>query len=62
MLSSIAGLYGLYLLYIGLQPMMKVAAEKQTTYFVVSLLVMIVVSFALSAILAGVLIGSAYRF
>ena len=56
-LASLAGLYGLYLLYIGLQPMMKAPAEKQTSYFVVSLLVMIAVSIVLSAILGAVLLS-----
>ena len=60
-LAMFAGLYGLYLLYIGLQPMMKTPAEKQTSYFVVSLLVMIVSFFVLSMILTTVFIGSAYR-
>lgn len=55
-IAMLAGIYGLYLLYIGLQPMMKVPAEKQSTYFVISLLVMIAVfailSYALAAIVA----------
>ena len=53
-LASLAGLYGLYLLYIGLQPMMQAPAEKQTSYFVVSLLVMIVVSIVLGLILGAI--------
>ena len=57
-LALIAGLYGLYLLYIGLAPMMKVPNEKQTAYFVVSLLVMIVVSAVLSGIFTAILITS----
>jgi len=55
-LAVVAGIYGLYLLYIGLKPMMKVPEEKQTSYFVVSLLVMIVVSIVLSAILGAFLL------
>ena len=55
-LAFFAGLYGLYLLYVGLQPMMKVPAEKQSTYFIVSLLVMIVVSVVVSAILGAILL------
>ena len=54
-LASLAGLYGLYLLYLGLQPMMKAPAEKQTGYFVVSLLVMIVVSVVLALVLGAIL-------
>ena len=59
-LASLAGLYGLYLLYIGLQPMMKAPADKQTSYFVVSLIVTIVVSAVLSAILTAILLRGAY--
>ena len=55
-LALLAGVYGLYLLYIGLQPMMKAPEEKQTAYFVVSLIVTVVVSFVLSAVLAAVLL------
>ena len=50
------GIYGLYLLYIGLQPMMKAPAEKQTSYFVVSLIVLIVVWAVLGAILGAILL------
>ena len=62
-LGLFAGLYGLYLLYIGLQPMMKAPAEKQTTYFVVSLIVTIVVSVVLSAVLSAIVLrGMYFRF
>jgi len=54
-LAMIAGIYGLYLLYVGLQPMMKAPADKQSTYFVVSLIVMIVVGIVLSLILTAIL-------
>jgi len=59
-IASLAGLYGLYLLYIGLQPMMKAPAEKQTTYFVVSLIVTIVVSVVLSFVLTAILLRGMY--
>ena len=55
-LASLAGLYGLYLLYVGLQPMMKTATEKQTAYFVVSLIVTVLVSLVLTAVLSAVLL------
>jgi len=61
-LASLAGLYGLYLLYIGLQPMMKAPEEKQTSYFVVSLIVTIVVSVVISTILGAILLRGIYRF
>ncbi|GHT71605.1 YIP1 family protein [Bacteroidia bacterium] len=59
-LASLAGLYGLYLLYIGLQPMMKAPADKQTSYFVVSLIVTVAVSAVLSIVLAAILLRGTY--
>jgi hypothetical protein len=59
-LASLAGLYGLYLLYIGLQPMMKAPADKQASYFVVSLIATIAVSAILSFALAAILLRGAY--
>jgi hypothetical protein len=55
-LAMVAGIYSLYLLYIGLKPMMKAPAEKQTSYFVVSLLVMILAMILISAILSAFLL------
>jgi len=55
---TIVGIYGFYLLYIGLQPMMKQPEEKTVTYFVVSLLVMIVVYAVFSIILGAILLKS----
>ena len=57
-LSMAAGIYSLVLLYMGLQPMMKVPAEKNVGYFVISLLVMIVVMVVLTAVMSAILIGS----
>jgi len=56
-LAGLAGLYSLYILYIGMQPMMKTPQEKVTSYFVVSLLVMIGVSIVVGLILTSILIG-----
>jgi len=54
-LAGLAGLYGLYILYVGMQPMMKAPAEKNTGYFIASLIatfvVAVVLSFAMGAIL-----------
>ena len=63
-IASLASIYSLYLLYIGLVPMMKTPDEKRTSYFVVSLLVMVAAFFVLSLVLGAILIGSAaaYRF
>ena len=59
-LAMLAGIYSLYLLYIGLQPMMKAPAEKQTSYFVVSLIVLIVIWMVLSFVLSAILLTGAY--
>jgi len=61
-LAFIAGLYSLYILYIGLAPMMKVPKEKNTAYFIVSLLVMLLSSFLLGLLFAAIIIGSANPF
>ncbi len=57
-LSSLCGLYGLYLLYLGLGPLMKTPEEKRTSYFVVSLIVLIVIYFILGAILSAIMATS----
>jgi hypothetical protein len=56
-LATLAGIYGLYLLYIGIKPMMKTPDDKVTTYFIVSLLVMILATFVVAAILSAIFIG-----
>lgn len=56
-LALIAGIYSLYLLYVGMRPMMQVPAEKNTTYFIVSLLTMIVVTAVLTAIMSTILLS-----
>ena len=61
-LATLAGLYGLYLLYIGLQPMKKTPDDKKTTYFVVSLIVVIIGSVVLSAILSSIFITSGIHY
>jgi hypothetical protein len=59
-LASLVGLYGLYLLYVGLQPMMKPAEDKQTIYFIISLVVTVAVTAILSFAMAGILIRGLY--
>ena len=59
-LASLASLYSLYLLYVGLVPMMKTPDEKRTSYFVVSLLVMMVAFIVLSKILTVIFIGRGF--
>ncbi len=52
----IASIYGLYLLFVGLKPMMVVSEEKVTGYFVVSLIVVVLLSIVISAILSRILL------
>lgn len=54
LLAGLVSLYSLYLLYIGLGPMTGVPKEKQTTYFVVSLVCMVAVSIVLTLILGAI--------
>jgi hypothetical protein len=60
-LFVVAGIvYGVYLLYLGLPPLMKCPPEKATGYAAVSIIVAIVVSVVLGLLLGGVL-GSGGR-
>lgn len=56
-LALVAGIYSLYVLYTGFGEMTHVAEEKKTNYFIVSLLLIIGVSFLLSIVLASVLLS-----
>jgi Yip1 domain len=56
-IGSLAGLYGLYLLYIGLPKLKKTPPDKHVGYFVVSLLVMIVVFVVVGFILSRILMS-----
>ena len=56
-LALIAGIYGLYILYTGLKPMMETPDDKQTVYFVVSLVSVVVVSAVLSAVLGAIFVS-----
>jgi Yip1 domain. len=55
-IQMLAGIYGLYILYLGLKPMMKTPDDKQPIYFLISLLVIILVSIAISAIFAAIFV------
>jgi hypothetical protein len=59
-IGSLAGLYSLYLLFIGLPFLMKTPPEKNTSYFVVSLLCVIVVSIVFSVVLAAIFMPALY--
>ncbi len=56
-LVLLAGLYGLFLLYLGLPHLMKTPQDKTVTYLVVLIVVVILVYFVLSAILTPVFMG-----
>jgi hypothetical protein len=56
-ITSLSGLYGLYLLYTGLKPMMKSPDDKTTGYFIFTLIVAAAVAVVLALVLASVLAG-----
>lgn len=58
LIGSLASLYGLYLLYIGLPKLKKTPADKQVGYFVVSLIVLIVVYFIIGLIMSKVVMNA----
>jgi membrane associated rhomboid family serine protease len=58
LIGAIAGLYGLYLLYLGLPKLKKTPADKQMGYFVVSLVVLIVIYFVINLIMQKVIMSS----
>ncbi len=55
-IATLAGLYGLYILYTGLVPMMKTPEDKATVYFIISLVCVIVVSAILGFVLGAILL------
>jgi len=59
-LSFLAGLYGLYILYIGMQPMMNAPADKNTGYFVVTLVAAFVALIVFSVVLTAILLRSMF--
>lgn len=54
-LTFLGGFYSLYVLYIGFKPMTNVSDEKSTSYFIVSLLVIVGVYVIIGIILAGII-------
>ena len=58
-LVMLAGIYGLYLLYIGLQPMMKTPADKTVVYFILSLVCIIIAWIVIGAIL-GIILAAVF--
>lgn len=55
-IGSLVGLYGLYLMYLGLPKLKKTPQEQTVGYFVASLVTMIVAYFVIGLILAAILI------
>lgn len=60
-LQVLAGLYGLYILYVGLEPMMQTPMHQKPIYFVVTLLVLIILSFVTTSIIGALLLPSGFR-
>jgi hypothetical protein len=58
LIGTIAALYGLYLLYVGLPKLKKTPADKQMGYFIVSLVVLIVIYFVIGLIMSKVVMSS----
>lgn len=56
-LAGLIGLYGLFLMYLGLAPLMKTPEDKKVGYLVVSIIILIVVYFVIAAILTALLMA-----
>jgi len=56
-LASLIGLYGLFLMYLGLAPLMKTAEDKKVGYLVVSIIILLVVYFVIAAILTTIFLA-----
>lgn len=57
-IGLIAGIYGLYLLYIGMPKLKKTPADKHAGYFVVSLVTIIVVYIIIGLIMSTIVMGA----
>lgn len=56
-LAGLIGLYGLFLMYLGLTPLMKTPEDKKVVYLVISIIILIVVYFVIAAILTAILMA-----
>ncbi|MGQ1908684.1 Yip1 family protein [Marinifilum sp. RC60d5] len=56
-LGLVAGIYSLYILYLGFVPITNVAEDKKINYFILSLVVVILVSALLSFLIGALLLG-----
>lgn len=59
--SLLAGIYSLYILYIGFVPITNVSEEKKTSYFIVSLILVIAVSVIVSLVIGAILLTAGLR-
>jgi hypothetical protein len=59
-LVFLASIYGLYLLYLGLKPMMQVPDDKAAVYFIVSIIVQIAAYFIIATILSSIIIRTGF--
>jgi hypothetical protein len=56
-LGGLIGLYGLFLMYKGLTPMMKTQEDKRVGYLIVSIIILIVAYFVIAAILTTIFLA-----
>lgn len=56
----LAGLYGLYILYLGFEPMMETPKDKVVVYFIIAIVIYIVL-YAVIGFLSGLVLNMAWR-
>ena len=56
-LGTLAGLYGLYLMYLGLPHTMKTPEDKTIVYMIVTIIVLVVIYSILALILGGIMVA-----
>jgi hypothetical protein len=56
-LAMVAGLYGIYVMYLGLPVMKKTPADKVVVYMIVSFIVLLAATFILTAIFTSIILG-----
>lgn len=56
-LSFLLGLYSLFLIYLGLTPLMKTPEDKKAVYLIVSIVILIAVYWIISIILTSILLA-----
>jgi hypothetical protein len=58
LIGALAGLYGFYLMYVGMPKLKKTPADKHAGYFVVSIITMIVVYFVIYFIMSRIVMSA----